>query len=154
MAAVAVRGGFTLIEVIFVLILVGILAAVLVMKAGGPDTDAAGEIALVKSRLRYAQTTAMNTYEVWGVRSTGSAYWLFSDGSVASKVPFPGETGDDVAAGAGVMEAFTIAFDDLGVPYTDAGATDPLAAGDPEASLTVAGQAGAVTITPGTGYIP
>jgi len=33
MAAVAVRGGFTLIEVIFVLILVGILAAVLVMKA-------------------------------------------------------------------------------------------------------------------------
>ncbi|NCC26075.1 MAG: prepilin-type N-terminal cleavage/methylation domain-containing protein, partial [Deltaproteobacteria bacterium] len=47
--------GFTMIEIISVLVLLGILAAVAVIRSGGPDTTVRANADILSSHLRYAQ---------------------------------------------------------------------------------------------------
>lgn len=147
---------FTLIEVMTVLVILGILAAVVLPRMSDMGQDRVSTIELLKVRLRYAQMRSLNNVSVHGVRSTGSSYWLFSDGDIAQRELFPGATSTTIALPAGItMDSFTVSFDTRGVPYIDAAATagSEMAAGSAAASITVAGTAGAVRITPGTGYV-
>ena len=67
---------FTLLEVLAVLVLIGILAAVFVPRVADMGEDTTSAIELLKVRLRYAQTRSINNTSVHGVRCTGSSYWL------------------------------------------------------------------------------
>ncbi len=147
---------FTLIEVMAVLVLLSILSLMFLPKMSDMDEDAVSVTEVLKTRLRYAQIRSLNNMSVHGVRSTGSSYWLFYNGDLDNRELFPGATSTTITLPAGVsMDAFIVSFDSRGVPYTDAGANagSELAAGSAAASITVGGKAGAVRITPGTGYI-
>jgi MSHA pilin protein MshC len=137
---------FTLIEVMTVLVLLGILAAVILPRMRDMGQDRVSTIELLKVRLRYAQMRSLNNVSVHGVRSTGSSYWLFSDGDITHRELFPGATSTTITLPAGItMDSFTVSFDTRGAPYTDAAAT--------AGSELAADSAAAVRVTPGTGYV-
>ena len=153
--------GFTLIEIILVLLIVAIVSSIVISRVvSGPDTDMISRIELIKSHLRYAQSRAMNTNVVWGICSDNSIYWLFRDGNDHNKVILPGEDTDtiDLTAMGISMENFTLSFDSWGVPYADASASSnkKLKAGDSEAQLKVSsgGEDRFIDVTPNTGFIP
>jgi MSHA pilin protein MshC len=149
--------GFTLLEITATLIIVGVLAAMLVTKFADVGEDATSATELLKARLRYTQMRSINNVSVHGIHSTGSSYWIFYNGDTGSHEQFPGESSDTVTLPSGVtMSSFTVSFDSRGIPYTDEAATagSELTSGSAAASITVGGKAGAVRITPNTGYIP
>lgn len=113
-------GGFTLVETVLVLVVVGILAAT--MAGAFMDTSAAsvvGEADILRGHLGFVQSLAMaNNVVAWSILFGGSAYTLQADGG-ASPMNFPGEpsavhvlpAGVSISGGAGPL-----AFDQWGAP--------------------------------------
>ena len=67
------QSGFTMIEIIAVLLIIGILSAVAITRFYGTSAaDLASQLEVVKSHLRYAQTRAMNTNSCWGINFASS----------------------------------------------------------------------------------
>ena len=112
--------GFTIIEIISVLIIIGILSAVAIPKILSTDAyDVVMEIETLKTHLRYSQIRAMSHNESWGIKiKSGTSYTLQKDGSTAP-VNLPNEDSathslaDGVLATPGTKD---ITFDDLGSP--------------------------------------
>lgn len=155
--------GFTLLEVIAVIILISVVTAITVSRFLFSDADLIGRTEVIKTQLRYAQSQAMNSSKIWGLHCNGLSYWLFKNGSISDddKVLLPGENSNTVDLSdksISSMEAFTISFDDRGIPYTDVSASDgeELTAGDDETDITISagGESRTITITPNTGFIP
>ena len=147
------QSGFTMIEIVAVLVVLGILVAVAVSHFSNIDADSISDFEKVKSHLRYAQSKSMANSNVrWGIQFSGSTYSLFGDtngnGSIVASEQFvlPGE--DSVNA---VLETSTangiIAFDWWGAPYLNVNCTTAHGG-----SLTVGTKT--ITITPETGFIP
>jgi prepilin-type N-terminal cleavage/methylation domain-containing protein len=88
--------GFTLLEAIVVLLIVGIVGAAVAarMVISNPELNAQTEV--TKTHIRYAQIQAMNSDMVWGIHCEGTSYWLFKDSNKANKVLLPGEDSDTV----------------------------------------------------------
>jgi Tfp pilus assembly protein FimT len=152
---------FTFIEIIMVVFLIAIISVIIFSRIWFGNVDLLGQTDVLKTQLRYAQSRAMNSDLVWGIRCDGTSYWLFKDGDINAKVLLPGEGSDTVGLadkGIDAAETFTLSFDDRGVPHTDAAATDgqELTFGDSEAliTLTSRGETQTITITPNTGFIP
>ena len=165
--------GFTMIEIIAVLIVIGILAAVAVSRSVNYDTEVYTGADALKSHLRYAQTMAMNySYTatapgVWGISGTANSYWLFEGTNTTNYILLPEDdtfinanrTINLTAKKVKLTVGFTIYFDNRGIPYTaytNATTNTPLTS-----TLTINVQPIsavtpniAVTITPLTGYIP
>lgn len=161
--------GFTLLEVVAVLVILGILTAVAVTRLVNHDTEVYAGADALKSHLRYAQTMAMNSNlssgaSAWGVSGTVGSYRLFKASDPATYVYLPD---DDKFINADksinlaakkikLTSAFTVYFDNRGIPYSfypDAPLSDnntvtihvqPLNSAQPDI---------AVTIKPLTGYI-
>ena len=148
--------GFTLLEVMVVLILFVVLAAAARAKISNMGQDLTATIEQLKVRIRYAQMRSINNVSVHGVTSDGSSYWMFTNGNINNRERFPGANAVTVTLPSGItMDSFTVSFDTRGVPYSDAAATagSELAGGSAAASITVGGKAAAVRVTPNTGYI-
>lgn len=156
--------GFTLIEIIAVLMIIGILVAVIINSAiGVSDTDRVSQQNVIKNHIRYAQSMAMKRGAVWGIKCDGPDYWLFRTNdpdTPANQMALPGEENAKVtlANKKVTMIAFTVFFDVNGRPYTaytDAATNTPVAA---PLSITVdsvpAGNPGTFAIAPETGFIP
>ena len=152
--------GFTTIEVIAVLIIVGVIAAVVVSRFTGTSTYSVPSVAeQLKNHLRYAQNRAMNSNIIWGIHFIDSThYTIFKDADTTHTITPPGADSDPVdLSGRGVslggLGSNIVSFDDWGRPYTDAIA-NTLQSG--ARSITVSGGGASVTIqiTPNTGYIP
>ena len=158
--------GFTLIEIIAVLIVVGILAAVIINRVmSGTSTNRAAQESVVKNHIRYAQALAVKQGTIWGIKCDGTDYWLFrtiDPDTTANQRALPGEANAKVrlADKQITMNAFTVFFDANGRPYT-AYTTEttntPVSASNP-LSITVdsvpAGSTASFGITPETGFIP
>ena len=69
--------GFTLIEVMSALIIIGIVSAIAVSRFGISDTELIIRSEVVKSHLRYAQLRAMNSESVWGISCDGNGLLAF-----------------------------------------------------------------------------
>lgn len=150
--------GFTMIEVVAVLIILGILAAVAISRIPNlREYDVASEAGIVKSHLRYAHSRAMNTSSVWGINfSTSTTYSLFKDGNTSNKVRLPGEGSVDRTLPSGITLSPTgivVSFDSWGAPYQDAGGTNAQS-GNRSITLSAGGSSESITITQKTGYIP
>jgi prepilin-type N-terminal cleavage/methylation domain-containing protein len=154
--------GFTLFEVILVLILVAVLTAVVLARNSGFAAQAKlrGQADLLKSQLRYAQSRALNATQVWGMKAQNNSLWLYNGGDDTQQVTLPGEKTTPVAYNAGDLRGltltdFTVSFDDLGQPYnSDDGSANSLAA---SLSITISNANGGtpitISITPNTGFI-
>ncbi len=166
--------GFTLIEIVTVLLLMGILALVAVASMGNDPSKVAGRAESITSHLRYVQAKAMNTgplYEdqhSWGVSfPDNTSYFLFHCTDPASCTPGssrvhpPGEDalmvqmgGDGVTVTRSIASTI-IAFDRFGRPFSDEG-LNATALLDEILTLTVSdgsGNSRSITIRPETGLI-
>jgi len=149
------KSGFTLIEVVVVLILLGIVSTFVAVRATNYHSELAARTEILKSHLRYAQMKSISSNAVWGIHSAGSKYWLFTDGDTNQKRQLLGE--DDLEVDLSdyglSVSGFTYSFETWGSPCTDAGASVRLTA---TASITVSegGGSKSINITPYTGFIP
>lgn len=154
-SAYSIRG-FTIIEIIAVLLLIGILGAIAVSRL----TSATGyqihaEADLIKAHLRYAQLRALGDADTtlgangntWGIAFSAGSYTLQRNGAVApSNLPnevspthtFP--SGFSLTSGAGT----TVTYDVWGSP------------GANTIAIVLSGGAspGTITITKNTGFVP
>jgi MSHA pilin protein MshC len=138
--------GFTLVEVIAVLIILGLLATVAVVRSMDTNGALVSQTDVVKSHLRYAQSRAMAMEDTWGVNSTGSSYYLYSARS--GKICFPGENSTDIIVadkGIASMTSGSFAFDKTGRPLTE---------NETITLVALNGKNATITIVPFTGYIP
>ena len=153
------RAGFTTLEILIVLIVIGIVSALIIGRSdiGLPKLLARTEA--IKAHIRYAQSRSMNSNRPWGihVNATGQAYALFVDGNVANRRILPGEESDWVdlsTLGLHLNPVNTIvSFDDRGRPLESDGTT----ARNNDLDLTVnttGGDTTAIRITRNTGFVP
>lgn len=162
-----VKQGFTLVEVVSVLVVMAILGLMVVSQVGSTDNARlAARSGDVLNKLRYAHVRAVKSGAPWGVRSDATNMWLFRGADptdVVSRQRFPGESDLQVSlAGKGMtVTAFTVIFDGYGIPYTaytdettntkvDAGAN----AVQVGVSLPGSSANRTLSITPETGFIP
>jgi prepilin-type N-terminal cleavage/methylation domain-containing protein len=159
--------GFTLVEIIATLIIIGIIAAVIVSSVSGvADTDRVSQENVIKNHIRYAQSMAMKQGTAWGIKCDGTDYWLFRTNdpdTPANQMVLPNEENVKVTlANKKVsMTVFTLFFDATGRPYTaytDASTNTPVSAANPLAvtvgSIPAGGATPAFNVTPETGFIP
>lgn len=148
--------GFTLIEVIAVLIIIGVIAAVSLSRVASTKYhEVVSEAALLKTNLRYAQLRALSdastalggNANTWGLSLSAGSYTLQRNGAQApSNLPgensptrtFPG--GVSLTSGAGT----TVTYDVWGSPGTSTIAL----------TLSDGTSPHAITITRNTGFIP
>lgn len=163
--------GFTLIEIVTVLLLMGILALVAVASMGNDPSRVVGRAESITSHLRYVQAKAMNTgplYEdqhSWGVSfPDNTSYFLFHCTDPAactpgsSQVHPPGEDALVVQMGGDgvtVTGNQVVAFDRFGRPFSDETLSNATALSG-ILTLTVSdgsGNSRSITIRPETGLI-
>lgn len=138
--------GFTLIEVIAVLIIVGIVSAVAISRGvSATSFSLASETQILKTNLRYAQAKALSDETSWGLAFTGATYTLQNNGANSSNV-LPGESlaTHTMPAGVTCTGAATVTFDNWGSPGTT---TQTI-------TLSGGGDTNTITITRETGFIP
>jgi MSHA pilin protein MshC len=160
--------GFTLLEIIAILVVIGILTAVAVSRINNFDAEVISGADTLKAHLRYAQTMAMNSNPnvgdetVWGISCSGNSYWLFNGTNTGNIIFLPDDekymNGDrtiNLEAKKIEVDEFTVYFDNRGIPYSVYPGTQwP---GTTAISVTPASGSGAtvdINITPFTGYIP
>ncbi len=118
--------GFTLLEIVALLIIIGILSAVAIARVSDTGAEEAGEIELLKTNLRFAQTRSMSQGldTVWGIRIESDKYILIeieNGNEEDSSFPFPAS---DSATHSFeniniVSETGSVEFDFLGRPSFD-----------------------------------
>jgi prepilin-type N-terminal cleavage/methylation domain-containing protein len=170
------ENGFTILEIIAVLVIMGILIAVAVSRSVNVTPELYAGADTLRMHLRYAQTLAMNSTPtapgvpvIWGIGGNANSYWLFPgivSNNPANYVRLPEEdkyvnadkTINLPAKKIGLGGNFTVLFDDRGIPYTaytDATTNTPLAN---NLTITVSPTSGGaapinVIIMPLTGYV-
>ncbi len=154
--------GFTIIEIITVLIVMGIITAFVIGRAQSTRTDLIVQNEILKAHLRYAQTQAVNSTLSFGIESDagGNNYWLFKYDPAALppvvKTKLPSENADQVnlsGNGLSMTSGAIICFDTRGIPHTDHTATTVQAA-DRTISVSDGSSTLNISITKNTGFIP
>jgi MSHA pilin protein MshC len=142
------NGGFTMIEIIAVLLIIGIVAAVAVSRMGDTSAyDLAAQLEALKGHLRYAQSRAMGSNSPWGINmASTTTYYLFQGTGSTTPVLLPGEDSTTVSLTAKNSDLTInsapqrITFDGYGSPGTT--------------TITVTTSGGNITVTKNTGFIP
>ncbi len=150
--------GFTLLELLAVIVVLSTISAVAVSRFYFSDSNLQAQTEAIKVYLRYAQARSMNTESVWGINCAENVLYLYRydpDTENEIKVLLPGEDGVDVdLAEKGIsMEGFTVSFNSWGKPCTDeAGQAEQTENID----LTVSSDSGSrnIIITKNTGFVP
>lgn len=127
------NSGFTLLEVVLVLVIAGIIGVAFVSRFMSVDANVAVQTDVIKTHLRYAQTRAMSSNVIWGIEFQGTTYSLFKNGNIADKVYFPGKPEYDpkhpekdpredltLKLPSGKSATGIVSFDSWGKPYNDA----------------------------------
>jgi prepilin-type N-terminal cleavage/methylation domain-containing protein len=142
------NAGFTMIEIIAVLLILGIIAAVAVSRIADTTAyDLSSQMEVVKAHLRLAQSRAMGSSSPWGINfATSTTYYLFQGAGSTTPVQLLGE--DNVTVNlttkkSGLTINSTpqrITFDAYGSPGTT--------------TVTLTTNGGNIIVTKNTGFIP
>ena len=152
--------GFTLVEITVVVVLIGIISAVVFARSISMDRmNVVGEADKIRNHIRYAQSMAVKRNEVWLISCDATQYWLSDDSLNAVKLPGV-TTAQITLADLGVnMNAFTVYFDPLGVPYhlyvdKDNINNDPITPGNPLViTITAGSETQTLIVTSQTGLV-
>jgi type II secretory pathway pseudopilin PulG len=153
------HAGFTLIEMVMMLILIGILAVVFVPRAPSKGSlSFAGQVQQLASDIRYVQTLSMTRGQRHCLNLISSGYSMTtSNCSTSAGVEHPAGASFPIALN-GVTLTWSglpgglVTFSTKGEPYSDAAATTPLS-GNPYITLSGDGGPGYVCISPVTGRV-
>lgn len=148
-------GGFTLVEVITVLLIIGILSALIATRGNTLNGDLSARMSEVRSQLRYVQLRAMKTGAGYlALQCSNSTYWAYDTASPGTYLLLPGEKSTTVTLSDKnmAMNAFTIAFDRFGIPYSGSPLTK--LANNATITITAGGQSDSLYVTPETGFVP
>lgn len=145
-------GGFTLIETITVLLIVGILASVVLSRGASLNSDLPARVGEVRSQLRYLQLMTMKKGINLALTCDGTSYWAHN--STNASLPLPGESSATISLADKKMQmsAFTISYDAFGIPYSGSPLTK--LTNNATISITAGGKTGTLTVTPETGFVP
>lgn len=150
--------GFTMIELVVVLIVLAIVSTVIVSRVGSFDTRATTQASALRAHLRHVQSRALKSGNSWGMRCAGTEYWMFQGTNpvdAAAERPLPGEDAMhvDLTDKGVTISAFTVIFDGYGIPYSSAGVAQ---ATNLIITLQAQGNAAStdsLTVIPETGYV-
>ena len=147
------EGGASYIELIAVLTVLGILAAVVLVRvADVGQIDNRVQTNRLHSHVRYAQSLALKQNTVWGVKSDGAEYWLFTGtnpDTVSLQRYLPGE--EDLKVAYANISTFSLFFDGFGRPYSSYTSADTNV--EIASTLTIVTDGITSTLSPETGYI-
>lgn len=153
--------GFTLIEVIAVLLLFAIVSAIVVsrmMSTGAVAVETQAEV--LKSHIRYVQMRAMNADAdktaisacdaSFGISLSANSYFIFRNCDKTLKVFLPGaDTSDVTISSAALSPAADVTFDRWGRPCSDLNGLTPYS----EDKVFILGSK-TIRITKNTGFVP
>lgn len=129
--------GFTLIETVVVLVLLGVFSAVAAVLYDNGNADAVAEAEIFKSHLRYAQLRAMGDIYPWTVTVGSGSYTLSTTNPSIATPVLPGESGATHSYDGGVTATTgTFTFNWRGQPTTGGG-TGITFDGNPDVTVTV-----------------
>ena len=162
------QNGFTLLEIIAMLVIVGILTAVAVSRINNFDAEVIAGADALKMHLRYAQTMAMNSNPntgdetVWGIKCDGTSYWLFNGINPDVNIVFlpddekyiNGDRKINLTQKKIIVTSFIVHFDNRGIPYYSYPDTQWGGMSITVAPISGSGTTVDINITPFTGYIP
>ena len=118
------NSGFTLIEVIAIVIVMGIVTAFAVGRVVDNNPELIAQTQVLKIHLRYAHSRAMNSNDNYGIETDGNIYWLFRYNATSGdvRVNFPGEQLDHIDLSAigltlSMDDGNIVSFDSKGIPY-------------------------------------
>ena len=111
------RQGFTIIEVIAALLIIGILTAVVASRIIDNSAEVVAESEIIKAHLRFVQSRAMNSDVSWGIRFDGSSYTMLTN-NLTSNGLLPNESTATHTLAKGNASASTnpVIFDQWGSP--------------------------------------
>lgn len=140
--------GFTLIEVIAVLIILGILGVVIATRVSSTSTySVKSQAAAFKSHIRYAQTMAMGTDSIWGITVSDSKHYFLFKGNESTMVVLPGAESNQVELKAdepSFLSTGTVRFDGKG---------SPIVGDTPSFTVAMGEEKEVINITQNTGFI-
>lgn len=156
--------GFTLIEIVAVLVIVAILATVLLNRFSGQDYSVSAQASVIRENVRYSQSMAMKRGLMHGIKCDGTYYWVFRTNNPdlpANEVSVPGQSSRKISLASlrVSVPAFTLLFDTSGIPYTayvDTANNNPVSDAN---AVTInvdsipSGTAVLLHITPDTGFV-
>jgi prepilin-type N-terminal cleavage/methylation domain-containing protein len=142
------KTGFTMIEIVAVLLILGIITAVVVSRMANTTAyDLSSQMEVLKAHLRLAQSRAMGSSSPWGINfATSTTYYLFQGTGSTTPVLILGEDNATVDLNikkSGLTIGSTpqrITFDAYGSPGTT--------------TITITTNGGNITVTKSTGFIP
>jgi prepilin-type N-terminal cleavage/methylation domain-containing protein len=139
--------GFTMIEVIAVLVIISIIGAFLLSRASSTESyRLISEVGTLKGHLRYAQLRAMSDNVSWGIAYTNGSYTLQKNGAMApSHLPNEDSTTHTFQSSVSITSgADMVSFDEWGSP------------GGSNISITLSTgtDSRTITVTQNTGFIP
>ena len=158
------KHGFTLIELVIVLIVMSIVAVFIASRASTSGNELIAETDTLKSHLRYAQIRAMNDSVPWGIYiPNASSYVLYRNNEVEASQMLPGEKPGaatapqthnlqgtvTITSGAGT----TYNFNAWGAPVNMGIPPIPLATAQ-TITLSEGAATSSITITKNTGHVP
>ena len=116
--------GFTLIEIVVVLVLISIVAATVFQRSLTTDQmNFRSQFDKIQNQVRYPQSIAMKRSEWWGIANDTNHYWIFTGTNkddVSKQQRLPGQLDVKISLselGVTMNPAFTVIFDSYGMPY-------------------------------------
>src|SRR5271169_2514040 len=107
--------GFTMIEVIAVLVILGIIAAVAITRATSTSqVNVTSEANILKTHLRFAQIKAMGETSTWGIQVSSTSYQLLKNAAAAPIILPGGSSNTHLFTGSVTAVPITVTFDNWG----------------------------------------
>ena len=147
--------GFTLIELVTVLLLVAILSVTAINQWPGSGINLSAQADQLANDIRYTQSLAMNRGQRYRINLAADRYWI-SDASGAVTVALPGSGATEVILNSGIALSASysfLVFDGNGVPYTTAATPGAPLSVDAVVTLSADGLSRTLTISPETGRV-
>ena len=148
--------GFTLVELVAIIILVALLAFTAIPRLSAPSLDVDSQAEQLAAEIRYTQSLAMTRGDRYRINLTAAGYQITDSGGLNPEV-HPGTSSTSPVALDGVslggynppLTNNYVAFDGRGIPYVDA--STALSA---NATITLTGGATRnIVISPETGRV-
>ncbi|MDX1902416.1 MAG: GspH/FimT family pseudopilin [Gammaproteobacteria bacterium] len=150
--------GFTLIELIIVIIIMSILATKAYFNWSSATINLASQANQIAADLRYAQTLSMTTGQRYRfVKMSSTTYQILNSAGTAIQLTSGGTT---ATLSSGItfgtltnLPNNLVAFDGKGVPYTDTGSPGTALASTAVINLSAGSNTTTVSIVPETGRV-